>query len=92
MLPDPPFTPDTLAARWGCSSETIRQMINRGELQAFRLGRLYRIPNHIVEAYECQNSKSDACAEVAPSLGTKTENASVISLSHVTSRKRKQKP
>lgn len=25
MITLPPFTPETLAARWGCSDETIRQ-------------------------------------------------------------------
>ena len=32
-----PYTPDTLAARWECSAETIRQMVHRGELPAFQV-------------------------------------------------------
>lgn len=91
MQTHPPFTPDTLAARWCCSSETIRQMINRGQLQAFRLKRLYRIPHHVVEAYECQNLKLDTYAEASASIGTKMEDVSVISLKHAPARKRKQK-
>jgi len=27
-----PFTPDTLAERWGCSSATIRNLCRNGEL------------------------------------------------------------
>ena len=53
-----PFTPETLADRWGCSSEKIRQMVKRGELQGFRLGKLYRIPANEVERVECLNTDS----------------------------------
>lgn len=39
-MPAPrPLTPDALAERWGCSAETIRQMVKRGEIEAFRVGR-----------------------------------------------------
>lgn len=40
---DKPFSTETLAARWGCSPQHIRDMIERGELTAFRVGRLIRI-------------------------------------------------
>lgn len=50
-----PFSPETLAERWACSSQTVRLMIRRGELAAFRLGKLYRIPASEVERVECQN-------------------------------------
>jgi excisionase family DNA binding protein len=33
-----PYTPETLAERWGCSPAHIRAMIRRGELPHFRLG------------------------------------------------------
>ena len=26
----PPYTPETLAARWDCSAETVRAMVRRG--------------------------------------------------------------
>ncbi|WP_084094314.1 excisionase family DNA-binding protein [Brucella cytisi] len=39
-----PFTPETLAARWQCSAQHIRDLINRKKLRCFRVGRLYRIP------------------------------------------------
>lgn len=47
-----PFTPDQLAERWDCSAETIRQMVKRGDLYGFRIGRLIRIPYAGVEAHE----------------------------------------
>ena len=50
-----PYSPETLADRWGCSSEKIRQMCRQGELAAFRLGKLIRIPANEVERVECQN-------------------------------------
>lgn len=51
-----PFSPETLANRWGCSSEKIRQMYHLGELHGFRLGRLIRIPANEVERVECLNT------------------------------------
>lgn len=48
-----PFTPETLAERWSCSAEKVRQMIHCGELAGFRLGKLFRIPAVEVEKYEC---------------------------------------
>ena len=38
------YTLDTLAARWGCSSETLRLMVKDGRLPAFRVGRMIRVP------------------------------------------------
>ena len=51
-----PYSPETLADRWGCSSEKIRQMYHLGELHGFRLGKLIRIPANEVERFECQNT------------------------------------
>ena len=53
-----PFTPETLAERWGCSSQKIRQMSQNGDLACFRLGRLIRIPAIEVERIECQLNQS----------------------------------
>ena len=50
------FSPERLGDRWGCSSQTIRQMYRRGELRGFRLGRLIRIPSSEVERVECQQN------------------------------------
>jgi len=35
-----PFTPRTLAERWNCSHQHVRNLINRGKLPAFYLGKL----------------------------------------------------
>ena len=51
-----PYSPETLADRWGCSSEKVRQMFHLGELNGFRLGKLIRIPANEVERIECQNT------------------------------------
>ena len=88
-----PFTPDTLAARWFCSAETIRQMVKRGELHGFRVGRMIRIPWNSVEEYECQTSTSDGSeVDCAPTGQGQMANDSVISLRHAPERKLKQKP
>lgn len=48
-----PYSPETLARRWQCSPRHVRNMINRGELHAFRLGgKLIRIPAKVVEEFE----------------------------------------
>ena len=47
------FTPATLALRWHCSERHVRNMIDRGELPAFRLGgKLLRIRTADVIAFE----------------------------------------
>ena len=51
-----PHSPETLADRWSCSAEKIRQMCRKGELSYFRLGKLIRIPANEVERVECLNT------------------------------------
>lgn len=46
------FTPETLAARWHCSTQHIRDLVTRGELPAFRIGRLIRIHNETIREIE----------------------------------------
>ena len=55
-----PFSPETLAERWACSSEKIRQMCHRGEISYFRLGKLIRIPANEVERIECLTGGSSS--------------------------------
>lgn len=62
-----PFSPETLAERWGCSAEKVRLMYHAGELTGFRLGKLIRIPAAEVERYECQNTPSPCTEESTPS-------------------------
>ena len=49
MTAERPFTPETLADRWGCSAETVRQLVKAGRLRGFRVGRMFRIPAVAVE-------------------------------------------
>ena len=47
-----PYTVATLAERWQCSDQHIRDLIHKGELSCFRAGRLIRIPASEVERFE----------------------------------------
>lgn len=47
-----PFTPETLADRWGVSAKHVRELCARGTLSCFRVGKLYRIPASVVETHE----------------------------------------
>lgn len=48
-----PYTPESLARRWDCSPRHVRNLINRGELRAFRVGgKLIRIRVNVVEEFE----------------------------------------
>lgn len=62
-----PYSPETLADRWGCSSEKVRLMCRSGELSSFRLGKLIRVPATEVERYECQNIPSPSTEISSPS-------------------------
>lgn len=53
------FTPQQLAERWSCCSNTIRNAISTGELRAFRVGRLIRIPAEAVELFEQGHTQDD---------------------------------
>lgn len=64
------YSTTTLAARWACSPQTVRDLIDRGALDAIRLGRVYRIPAESVERYEtCQRSGSGGSAAAGPAGG-----------------------
>lgn len=87
-----PFTPDTLADRWGVSATKVRNMCNQNILPHFRLGTLYRIPMAVVEEYEsCQKSQSEDSEVGIVSLGARAENENAISLRHAQPRKPRQK-
>ena len=38
------FSVKTLAERWTCSEQHVRQLISKGELSSFRYGKMHRIP------------------------------------------------
>jgi excisionase family DNA binding protein len=89
-----PYTPETLAKRWGVSAQKVRNMCAAGEVAHFRLGKLYRIPAVAVEEYEqCQILASGVSGADFASIGmTPQENVSAISLRHSPERKRRGKP
>lgn len=69
---DAVHTPETLARRWHCSERHVRNLIARGDLQAFRVGRkLLRIRESDVEAYQDKwmTGALPDCAGDTPSPG-----------------------
>lgn len=56
----PTFTLAELARRWHVSTDTVRRMIQRGELTAFRVGRSMRVPAEAVDAIESHTTRSHA--------------------------------
>ena len=88
-----PYSPETLAERWGVSANAVRKRCASGDLPHFRFGKLYRIPADVVEEFEaCQTSASDACAADTASTGpVTTANEFGISLRHAPERKLKPK-
>ena len=75
-----PYTPETLAQRWHCSAETVRDMVRRRVLPAFRVGRMMRITQAAVEEYECKTSESDDSKEGSLSSGMRMADGAVIAL------------
>ena len=83
--PARPYTAASLAERWGCSVNHIRDLIRDGKLQCFRVGRLIRIRRDEVERFECGSSytgESGAPSNPHPMErgGYPSERATVISL------------
>jgi excisionase family DNA binding protein len=92
-LNTPPFTVDTLAARWGCSPSAIRNRIRAGEIQTFRIGTLIRIPANEVEKIECPNTVSSGSGTGSPSSGMiATESGGARSLPRAIGLERRRRP
>ena len=90
---DRPYTCDSLAQRWDVSAETVRQMIKRGDINAFMVGKLYRIPATEVERHEsCKNSQLVASIAASASTGMRAAKDDAIVLRHAPERKRKPRP
>lgn len=89
----PPFSLKTLAERWGCSDETVRQMVISKKLPAFRVGTMLRIPAAAVEEYEaCKNTGSEGSTADMSSLGTMVAQGEGFVLLHSRERKPRPKP
>ena len=53
------FRPDEVAERWQCSKRLVYALVQRGDLQGFKIsGKLLRISIEAVEAYETCNRGS----------------------------------
>ncbi len=52
LLPDRPLTVKELADRWQVSERQVRKLAAKGELSCFRVGKMYRVPQEAVAAYE----------------------------------------
>lgn len=85
-MPARPFSPETLAERWGCSAEKVRRMYHGGELAGFRLGKLIRIPAAEVDRIECQTptGSSDTGESSASPTPTTSEDGFVSRLARMT--------
>ena len=64
-----PYSSAELAERWGVSDQHIRDLIAKGKLRHFRVGRLIRIPAVAVRDFEeCQPTVSSSTeADTMPS-------------------------
>lgn len=61
-----PYSIAQLADRWGCSDSIVRKLINKGELQCFRIGILIRIPAAEVQRYEATAAAAEAAVPPQP--------------------------
>lgn len=50
-----PHTPETLAGEWGVSAQHVRDLIRKGDLPHFRIGRLLRISVPAARKYEADH-------------------------------------
>lgn len=48
------YTPEQLAALWQCDRTTVRRRCASGEIRAFRIGDLWRIPAEAVAEFEAR--------------------------------------
>lgn len=54
------FTPQSLAAKWGCSKDIVYDLLRQGKLRGFKLGRDWRISDEARVAYERDPDHSEA--------------------------------
>lgn len=73
-MSDKPYSPQTLAERWGCGESTVRNLIRRNELATFRIGTLIRISAEEVERFECQTTQCRGSEGDMPSSGETLES------------------
>lgn len=52
------MTPEEVAKRWRCSKDAVYDMLARGDLPGFKVGRSWRITAQAVHDYECTPSEA----------------------------------
>src|SRR5690625_3273834 len=70
--PARPYTPETLAERWSCSSQHIRDLVAAGHLRAFRVGRLIRIRRGEAESRAACQEEAERVSSAFATYGTST--------------------
>jgi excisionase family DNA binding protein len=60
------YMPESLAARWMVGERTVRRRCESGELNAFRVGKLWRIPEDAVAEYETHHANRQPEPIAAP--------------------------
>ena len=78
MESPPCYSTKTLADRWLCTPHHIRNLVDRGELGYFTIGRNIRIPASEVEKWERVKRNSHGTKSDGMPSGTKTESESVV--------------
>ena len=78
----PPFTPQMLAERWGCSRQHVHDLIKQRQLRAFRIGtKLLRVSAEEVARWEAQNTGSgSSMTDTSSSGGRQAEDAAIASV------------
>lgn len=91
-MSEAPYSPKSLAERWGIKPNCVYKMVSRGELGAFKLGgTLLRIPASEVERVEGQwTTALGDSKDSSLSSGRKAESAADSALERL--RQSKQEP
>jgi excisionase family DNA binding protein len=79
-----PYTPESLARRWGCSPQHVRKMLADGHLKGFKLGnKMWRISStEVAKIEDDQREKpsSESIGANSASSTTKEDRGSAIRL------------
>lgn len=88
-----PFSPRSLAQRWGCSAATIRNLVNSGQLKHFKVGTKIRVPFGEVERWEASGTVSQGTERNGSVLSiTKMAHADALRLRRLTASRLTPKP
>lgn len=91
-MTDRPFSVATLAERWGCSKRHISNMVKRGELTAFRIGKQMRFKPEEVGRVECGTGSPSIAEGSSASSTSRQAIAAELRLRRLTSSQRQQRP